>query len=180
MNNLLTKFFKQLGHSLFMIIAGVVAVALGAYIAFLAYQTIFYIPNVNVPSVLNMELDAAQQTLHQIGLKIAITDDHLFREGDRFFVISQNPDAGTEIKKNRTVEVEIRETGISTQIPDLFGKTVGEAEILLSENGYRLGNIAYAMHHQLTQGKIIAQTPMPGENIQAGDEINILVSKGLY
>jgi len=95
-------------------------------------------------------------------------------------VISQNPDAGTEIKKNRTVEVEIRETGISTQIPDLFGKTVGEAEILLSENGYRLGNIAYAMHHQLTQGKIIAQTPMPGENIQAGDEINILVSKGLY
>jgi len=72
MNNLLTKFLKQLGRSLFMIIVGIVAVALGAYIAFLAYQTIFYIPNVNVPSVLNMELDAAQQTLHQIGLKIAI------------------------------------------------------------------------------------------------------------
>jgi len=180
MIKLFSKLLAIISYSLFLLIIGLVTVALGAYIAFLAYQTIFYIPNVSVPSVLNMELNNAQQTLHQTGLKMMVIDDHLFREGEQFLVISQNPTAGTEIKKNRTVEVEIRETGTSNQIPDLIGKTIQEAEILLSEAGFRIGNIAYSVHHQSPQGRVIAQTPNPGENIQTNEEINILVSKGLY
>lgn len=180
MSNLLTKLLVTFSRSLFMLIIGISAVALGAYISFLAYQTIFFIPNVNVPSVLGMELNNAQQTLHQSGLKMYVIDDHIFREGDNFFVISQNPPAATELKRNRTVEVEIKETKTTYQIPDLIGKTIQEAENLLSEYGFRIGNIAYSMHHQSPQGRIIAQTPKPGENIQTNGEINILVSKGLY
>ncbi len=180
MSNLLIRLLVFFSRSLFILIIAIGTVALGAYIAFLVYQTIFYIPNVTIPSVLNLELNIAQETLHQSGLKMNVIDDHIFREGDRFFVISQNPPAGSEIKKNRTVEVEITETKTSYQVPDLVGRTVQEAENLLSEYGYRIGNIAYSMHHQSAQGRIIAQTPRPGENIQTNGEINILVSKGLY
>lgn len=180
MGNTAKNLFVLTGRFIFLMITGITIIGLGAYLAFLSYQTIFYIPNVRVPSVLNMDIDEAQKTLHQSGLKMEVVEEPLFREGDRFFVISQSPQAGTEIKKNRTVKIEIRETGISTQIPNLTGKTIPEAEALLSENGFQVGDIAYSMHHQFEQGKIIAQTPRPGERIQENGAINILVSKGMY
>ena len=180
MDNTLKNLLVLAGRLIFLMITGIAITGLGAYLAFLSYQTIFYIPNVKVPSVLNMEIDAAQKTLHQSGLKIEVVKEPLFREGDRFFVVNQNPAAGTEIKKNRTVKVEIRETEIAAQIPDLIGKTLPEAEALLSENGFQVGDIAYSMHHQFEQGKIIAQTPRPGDRIQENGAINILVSKGIY
>ncbi|MFW6134589.1 MAG: PASTA domain-containing protein [Elusimicrobiota bacterium] len=177
---MLTKIVMMIMRFLFMVIAVMGAIALGAYIAFLTYQTIFYIQNVTVPSVVNMELDEARETIYQSGLKMKVIDDHVFREGDKFYVISQNPSPGDEIKKNRTVEIGIRETKSSQQVPNLVGKTIEEAEQILSEYEYQIGNIAYSMHQDLPKGTIIAQTPTPGENTQTNGEINILVSKGLY
>jgi beta-lactam-binding protein with PASTA domain len=178
--NLISKVLGLFSRSLLILIAGMCAIAFGAYIAFLTYQTVFYIPNVNVPSVLRLELDTAQKTLHQNGLKMKVINNPVFSEGDLFFITSQSPSAGTVVKKNRTVEVEIGGTGVTHQIPDLIGKTIEEAEILLSESDYRIGDIAYSNHHQIPQGRIIAQTPKPGGNIYSDGEINILVSKGLY
>ena len=177
---MLLKLFIGTSRFLFLLVMVIVTVALGGYIAFLTYQTIFYIPNVNVPSVLSMEINNAQQVLHQTGLKMLVIDEPLFREGDHLFVVGQDPSPGTEIKKNRTVEVEVRETKVSNQVPNIIGKTTKEAEALLAEQGYSFGNIAYSMHHQLSQGRIIAQNPNPGENIGTNGEVNILVSKGLY
>ncbi len=156
------------------------AVLLGGYAAFLAYQTIFAVPIVQVPSVIDMELESARQTLYKTGLKISTIDDGVFQKGERYIVIAQKPPAGTRLKKNRTVEVEIRMANMYRQIPDLFGKTVAEAEILLSEHGYQIGDIAYTLHQKLPEGRIIAQTPPAGESQTSDSKVNILVSKGLY
>ncbi|MDD3031876.1 MAG: PASTA domain-containing protein [Candidatus Caldatribacteriota bacterium] len=166
----------------FIVIMAVIfgTVAMGGYVAFLTYQTVFYIPNVNVPSVLDMEIKDAHDILNKAGLKMEIIDEPLFSEGGNLYVVSQNPFPGKEIKKNRSVAVEVRTSIAANQIPNLIGKTVQEAEFLLSETGYQIGSIAYSMHHQLSQGMIIAQTPGPGEQIEKNGRINILVSKGLY
>ena len=158
----------------------IITLAIGGYVAFLTYQTIFYIPNVNVHSVLNMDIKNSQNILHQTGLKMSIIDKPFLNNGDNLFIITQNPPPGSEVKKNRTVEVEVAQTIASERVPDLIGRTVQEAELLLDNSGYRIGNIAYSMHHQLSQGKIIAQTPNPGENSDNNKEIHVLVSKGLY
>lgn len=155
-------------------------IAIGGYVAFLTYQTIFYIPNVNVPSVLSMDINDAQNILHQTGLKMNIIDKPFVNDRDNLFIINQNPPPGSEVKKNRTVEVEVAQTIASERVLDLIGRTVQEAELLLDDSGYRIGNIAYAMHHQLSRGKIIAQTPNPGEKGDNDGEIHVLVSKGIY
>lgn len=180
MGNQIIKVLSVFSRFLFILIFSIAIILLGAYLAFLTYQTIFNVPVVQVPSVVNMELEAAQQRLYQAGLKMAVLDDHIFREGEQFIVISQRPEAGTEVKKNRTVEVEIKELKIVQQIPNLIGKTIAEAEMILSESGYQIGDIAYTMHYQIPEGRIIAQTPQPGENRASDGKINILVSKGLY
>jgi len=179
-NNMISKIIIGTGRFIFFIVMVIVAVGIGAYAAFLAYQTIFNIPNVNVPSVLNKDINTARQILQNTGLKMTIIDEPFVSGGDSLFVISQNPSPGTEVKKSRTVEVEVRETRASNQAPNLIGKTISEAENILSEMGYNIGNIAYSMHHQLPEGRIIAQNPNPGENIQGNGAISILVSKGLY
>ncbi|MBN2395680.1 MAG: PASTA domain-containing protein [Candidatus Atribacteria bacterium] len=178
MGNLVLKFFRWLWHSIFVVILGIVMIVLGAYFAFLTYQIAFKVPNVSVPSVLGLEIGQAQQVLYQAGLKIKIIEHQLFSEGDQLYVFSQDPIPGSEVKKNRTVEVDIREQGVGNQVPDLIGKTIEEAKSILIENGYKIGNIAYSAHHQMPKGSIIAQIPNPGETIQSDLKVNILVSKG--
>lgn len=176
---LIAKIIGFFSRSVFFLISVLCAAALGAYLAFLAYQTVFYIPNVHVPALVNMDLDSARHLLHQNGLKMNVINDSELFEDALVFVIGQNPEAGTEIKKNRTVEVDIGGDNIPQEIPDLIGRTIQEAENLLSGYGYRIGNIAYTGHQQFPEGRIIAQTPRPGEGNPANGEINILVSKGL-
>jgi serine/threonine-protein kinase len=177
---MLSKIIIGTGRFVFLLIVIIITVAIGAYAAFLAYQTIFYIPNANVPSVLNKDINSARNILQNTGLKMEIIDEPFLGGDDNLYVIRQDPPPGSEVKKNRTVEVEVRETRASNQVPNLIGKTVPEAEDILSDLGYNIGNVAYSMHHQLSKGKIIAQNPNPGESIRGNGTINILVSKGVY
>ena len=165
---------------LILVLFSIIAIILGGYAAFLVYQSVFAVPNVQVPSVLEMELDAARQTLYKIGLKIAVVDDNIFQEGERYITVRQNPAAGTVVKKNRTVEVEVRTVKTFKRVPDLVGKTIPEAEAILLEYGFQVGNIAYASHKTLSEGMIIAQEPMAGEGRDNSGKVNILVSKGAY
>jgi serine/threonine-protein kinase len=174
------KVIIGISRFIFLLIVVIITVGIGAYAAFLTYQTIFNIPNVNVPSVLNKDITTARQVLQSNGLKMLIIDEPFSVEGNNLFVVSQSPSPGAEIKKNRTVEVEVRKTRVANQVPNLIGKTIPEAEAILLEVGYNIGSVAYAMHHQLTEGKIIAQNPNPGEGIRDNGAVNILVSKGLY
>ena len=180
MDNFVARSLIIFTRILFIIFFSIGAVILGGYTAFLTYQTVFAVPVVQVPSVIGMELDAARQTLYNTGLKMVIIDDHIFSQGEHYDVIAQKPPAGTEIKKNRTVEVEIKAGGTFQQVPDLVGKTIAEAEALLSEYGYHIGDIAYTLHHQLPEGRIVAQTPPAGGSKANDGKVNILVSKGLY
>lgn len=177
---MLSKIIIGTGRFVFLLIVIMITVAIGTYAAFLAYQTIFYIPNVNVPSVLNKDINSARNVLENNGLKMEIIDEPFLGGEDNLYVIRQEPSPGSEVKKNRTVKVEVRRTKVSNQVPNLIGKTIPEAENILSELGYSIGNVAYSMHHQLPEGKIIAQNPNPGESVQANGIINILVSKGTY
>lgn len=177
---MLLRLISGITRLAFVLMVAIISIAAGGYIAILTYQAIFYIPNVTVPSVLNMEINAAQQELHQSGLKMMIVDEPVLGDSSNWFVISQKPLPGAEIKKNRTIEVEIRDIRISNQIPNLIGKTLQEAENLLVESNYTIGNIAYSMHHQIATGRIIAQTPNAGEISADNIEISVLVSKGVY
>ncbi len=180
MNKVLGKSILVITRISFIVLFSIGVVILGGYSAFLTYQTIFAVPIVRVPSIIDLELDDARQTLYERGLKMVVIDDNISPPGEKYVVIAQRPAAGTEIKKNRTVEVEIRAIRIAKAVPNLVGKTIAEAEELLSEYGYQIGDIAYTFHHQLTQGRIIAQTPPAGETTVSNGKVNILVSKGLY
>lgn len=180
MDHLIAKPFLLIIRIVAIIFFSIGSVALGGYAAFMTYQTIFAVPVVQVPSVRNMDLDSARQLLYKTGLKVVISSDNVFEQGEQYIVTSQNPVAGTKIKKNRSVEVEIKATKTLQQVPDLYGKTIEEAKMLLAEIGYQIGDIAYSFHQQLPEGRIIAQTPPAGANKTDGDRINILISKGTY
>ena len=178
MNNILSRSLGTFIRFLSVILFSIGSIALGGYIAFLTYQTIFNVSVVQIPSVIDMDVDTARQNLYGIGLKMIINNDLIFQQNEQYIVISQKPSAGTSIKKNRLVEVEIRAASSLYQTPDLIGKTISEAEALLLEHGYQIGDIAYSSHQKIPEGSIIAQTPSAGESMDKENKIKILVSKG--
>ena len=167
-------------RSLLVIFSLSAMILLGGYLAFLAYQTIFNVPDVVVPSVLNINLITAQKKLHQSGLKMEVNSQNIFsKEGD-YIIVDQKPSAGSVVKKNRIIEVKIEKGSYEKDIPDLRGMSIEKAETLLSEIGLEIGEIAYSKHHQLIAGKIISQVPLPNKKLLLNEKVNILVSKGLY
>ncbi len=63
-------------------------------------------------------------------------------------------------------------------IPNLSGKTVGEAETVLTDAGLVLGTQTPQNDNNTPKGEIITQDPASGETIAQGSKINITVSNG--
>jgi serine/threonine-protein kinase len=63
-------------------------------------------------------------------------------------------------------------------VPLLIGKSVGEAEDLLRGNELTLTTERKEYHHEIPEGKIISQDIEPGESVERGATVSVIVSRG--
>jgi len=63
-------------------------------------------------------------------------------------------------------------------VPDLAGETQEEAADTLATLGLALGTVDSLNHPTIAQGRIVGQSPLPGQLILAGDSIRIALSTG--
>lgn len=65
-------------------------------------------------------------------------------------------------------------------VPDLTGKTLAQARLILEDEGLELGsNIKYEYHDEIEQDRIIEQSIEPEMTVKEGREINVTISKGI-
>ncbi len=69
------------------------------------------------------------------------------------------------------------ENGIA--VPDLRGVVVAEASARLEPLGLRRGDQIPIAHPNQPPGIIIAQSPLPGQQLRQGDSVTVAVSSGL-
>jgi len=157
-------------------------VGAGVLFAFLVFQNVFDVSDTIVPLVVGDELKVGQGKLYNAGLKIYISGEEFDEKISQNNIISQNPDNGTKVKKNREVYVVVSKGSkvISLTIPDLKNKELEEATALIEEYGLILGRITYTNHFSVPKDMVITQTPEPGNIKTNSNEINLLVSKGPY
>ena len=129
MNSIFSNLIRKIIRFLIAFLFAIGSMALGGYLAFFAYQTVFAVSTVQTPSIIEMDIDSARQNLYKAGLKMVINNELVFQQDEKYIVVSQKPSAGTKIKKNRTVEVEISATNSLHQIPDLIGRTISRRKI---------------------------------------------------
>lgn len=134
---------------------------------------------IEVPDLTNMKVNEAQYNASLAGIRVEVTDSVYIRRMGRGVVYSQNPRAGSHVKKGRRIRLTINSvTPKKVQMPNLVGYSMRQAKAELNSRGLILGKLLYVndiatnnVLRQLLGNREIA----PGQMIDSGSEIDLVV-----
>jgi membrane peptidoglycan carboxypeptidase len=142
------------------------------------YQT----PRAEVPEVVGMDIDEAEEVLLQAGFETTFT--MINSDEDEDSVVTQDPEAGELIRQGTTVELEVS-NGLSpeTILPDLIGGTRQAARIALTnlrrETGIEFSweFVEVAVTDPAEHNQVLSTEPGPGSTITEETHIVIRVTQ---
>ncbi len=147
----------------------------GAWSIFSWYMDV---PVVEVPDLVGMSEEEVVEKLKEYELKFIISGDQPHNEIARGSVVTHFPQPGTKIRASREIRLILSSGPRWAEVPDLYGISLREAEIILSAAGLTFGEIEYEFDEEYEPNTIIRQSPEPGEEIVADEVINLVVSQG--
>lgn len=131
---------------------------------------------IEVPDVVKLGQSVAQDHIVTQGLKVGkITEDYS-EEIEEGAVISTNPVAKTKVKKGDTVDIviSIGSRIKKTQVPDLIGLTLKEAEQVLAVVNLKLGSTTAVITDDISRdGKIFNQSEPAMTSVQENEKISV-------
>lgn len=132
---------------------------------------------VPVPSIIGKSYENAQSALRAAGLNVSRTEQssETIAEG---YVISCDPDAGTEVATGSTVNVVVSTGSANTNksVPNLTGLTQDQAKAALEKVGLKLGSVTEE-ESSSQAGTVIGQTVPYGTEVAAGTAVGITIAK---
>jgi serine/threonine-protein kinase len=152
-----------------LVVLALVAAAAGAYFLLAGEK-------VTVPNLVGDNASDAADELHRRGLEIAyvnVEDDKVPRDE----VISQDPEAGTEVREGATVTVKISGGKGTVPVPDVVGQSQENAEQALQTLGFKT-SVKTAFSDTVPEGNVISVSPAVGRQATKGRTITLTVSKG--
>jgi eukaryotic-like serine/threonine-protein kinase len=141
---------------------------------------------IQVPDFRGVSLEEAKQLAKAKGLKVIISDNGFFPSVKKGYVVTQTPFPNTNVKKDRTIALQISNGPAVVIMPDLFGMEFGKA----SEAVARL-NLYFEVVEEdpdwkdpdpkddknFDLGYIVKQIPSPGSEIISGSGVKVTVYK---
>lgn len=134
---------------------------------------------VPVPNVEGKKLEEASKILESGGLKVEVESSDFHESVPKNAVISQEPNEGKKVKKNRVVKLKVSNGPLTLNVPDVTGLSKREAEIALFNAKLNLGKVDYVVHDVADQDIVVDQDPKPLSKTKRAALVNIVVSKGL-
>lgn len=131
---------------------------------------------VTAPNVINMTVEQAQNAAESKGLNIVVKSQENSSTVDEGSIISQTPSAGTSLKKGDSIEVVVSKGENGNPVPNVVGLTLSQAEKLLRDNGFTLGNVKYE-YSSAKEGVVLNQSIIGGASSE-GQSVSLVVSKG--
>ncbi|MGI6037657.1 MAG: Stk1 family PASTA domain-containing Ser/Thr kinase, partial [Limnochordia bacterium] len=133
---------------------------------------------VTVPDLVGITVEEATSRLQSRDLYIEVERRIYHGEVPVNHIISQNPPANRQVKKFRTISVVVSRGPELVNIPDIIGLPLREARVALDRSGLVVGTIDEEYHDQIAPGQIIGQDPPPGQRLETGTSVDLIVSLG--
>lgn len=135
---------------------------------------------VEVPNVRGRSLRDARFALEREGLRLGAAQYEHSEEYPENTIVEQAIIPGARVKRDTYVSVVISKGSGSQDVtvPDLTGKTLGEAEALLTQANLKLGNISYMPSSDLLPNTIVEQFPRGGDTVSKGQPVDLFVVQG--
>lgn len=154
----------------------------------------FWIPSLtqeklySVPNVIDLTYAEAETLLRKshLGINVVSVETDKVATGT---IIRQEPLAGTTVKKNTPIEIQVAIEKVvkdepeeivpeEVDVPNLSTLTINEVTSLLNEMNLNIGKVSYEYHASAKSGEVISQNPDYGEKVKTGSEIDLVISKG--
>ena len=134
---------------------------------------------IEVPDLTSMSVDEARRAASKDNLRTEVIDSIFVRRMEKGAVYSQNPKAGTLVKKGRRVMLTINaKHAKKVSMPNLVGYSMGLAKAELNSRGLALGKLIYV--NDIATNNVLRQIYRnreirPGVQIESGSEIDLQV-----
>ena len=134
---------------------------------------------IEVPDLTSMSVDEARREASKDNLRTEVIDSIFVRRMEKGAVYSQNPKAGTLVKKGRRVMLTINaKHAKKVSMPNLVGYSMRQAKAELNSRGLALGKLIYV--NDIATNNVLRQIYRnreirPGVQIESGSEIDLQV-----
>ena len=128
-----------------------------------------------VPNVVGQDEADAQKTLEDAGFKVESTA--VYSSQPQGEVVATTPEAGTQAAKGSTVTIQVSKGEEKVSVPDVRGTDENTAKNTLSGAGLNV-TVTTDYSDSVAQGNVISQDPSGGTKVDAGTNVNIVVSLG--
>ncbi len=129
-----------------------------------------------VPVTTNMSHQQARIAIENTGLTLGTVTEQL-ADQPRGLVIASSPPAGTKIELPGAVDIVLSKGPSTVQVPDLYGRSVGEARSMIEQLGLRIAGVARDTSSLQPENTVIRQLPAAGQNVSAGGPVSLTVSR---
>jgi hypothetical protein len=136
-------------------------------------------PLVTVPSLRGRSMRDARFTLERSALTLGTIQYEASQEFPENTIIAQNIAEGTEVKNGSKIDVTVSQGRNSNNlpVPNVSLKSLTEAEKMLSDIGFRVGNITYQVSNDMLPNTVLDQSPKGGELQSLDKPVNLVVAK---
>ena len=131
---------------------------------------------VSVPGVLGKTELEATYALKAQDLEVEVVEQHS-NDVKSGLVMDQIPGEGARLQKGETVRIVISKGSQLVKLRNLSGMTLEEARKWLETYKLELGHVRN-LHSDEEKGRIIGQFPDPGQELQMGSPVDLVVSDG--
>jgi len=132
-----------------------------------------------VPALVGKDVVYALEILTDLGLNTKVKGSQYSETFPKNYVILQEPDPGSEIKKGRDVRIFLSKGMKTVVMPNLIGLSSRQARLVIEENGLCIGQVSSAYYDvNISKDEIIAQTPLKNKIVTRGQCVNLLMSMG--
>jgi beta-lactam-binding protein with PASTA domain len=132
---------------------------------------------IQTPALVGMSIREAEAEGAKLGIQIAVVSSEESATLPIDFILRQDPDPQTMIRKGRIVEVVTSSGPVSVVLRDLVGGTFEDAQTFITRNGLVLGDIIEKVDAAAV-GTVLAQDPPPGNDLNEGAKVTLTISLG--
>ena len=125
------------------------------------------------PDVRGKTVEQAKDLANAKGLPLVVSRYESRNDVPYNHITLQKPEANIPIRKGRVIHVIVSEGPKLIEVPTLTGRSLQEAEEILTEQNLGLAKTIYIPHTSV--GQVVTQIPKGGERVLEGKEIILLV-----
>lgn len=134
--------------------------------------------SVIVPDVRGMSEAQAEEFLERVALDVRIDRRQNDVDVPEGYIVAQRPRPNDTVKQGRTVSLTVSLGPKTQRVPDLKDLSLRQGRLLLTRQKLGTGRVARVMREGESRETVLACSPGPGEELEEGAEVNLLVGVG--